>query len=197
MDLGKNIQQSIDVYLKNFGTLFVAGLVASLLTSVTLGILAGPLMGGFFVLVLKIMRGEKGEFNEIFNHFDKFVPLFVTSLICFVAMIIAGIIPFLNIILVLVLNPLIGFVWAMALIKVIENSTEPMDAIKEGIEMVKTNPVMIWLYSLVMGILSGIGAIACLIGVLATTPISTVGMAVAYKELTSTTTVSENPTINA
>lgn len=197
MDLGKNIQQSIDLYLKNFGTLFVAGLVAGLLTCVTFGILAGPVIGGFLVLILKVMRGEKGEFNEIFAHFDKFIPTFITSLICFAAILIAGIIPVLNIILGLVFNPLISFVWAMALIKVIERNIEPMDAIKEGIEMIKTNPVMIWLYCLVMGILSMVGAIALLIGIIFTSPLSSIGMAVAYKDMTSADVVSDAPSINA
>lgn len=197
MDLGKNIQQSIDLYLKNFGTLFVAGLVAGLITCATVGILAGPVIGGFLVLVLKVMRGEKGEFNEIFAHFDKFAPTFVASLICFIAMIIMGIIPILNIILVLVFNPLISFVWVMALIKIIEQDFKPMDAIKEGIELVKTNPVMIWLYTFIINILSMVGSIALLIGVIFTAPLSSIGLAVAYQNMTTDNTVSNAPSINA
>lgn len=66
MDLGNAIQKSVDLYLKNFGLLFVAGLLVLLLSVVTIGILAGPLIGGFIILVLKIQRGEKADFNEIF-----------------------------------------------------------------------------------------------------------------------------------
>ena len=65
MDIGKSIQQSLDLYLKNFGTLFVAGLVATLLSGATLGILAGPLFGGFIILCLKLLKGEIKEKSEV------------------------------------------------------------------------------------------------------------------------------------
>ena len=60
MDLGKALQKSIDLYLKNFGVLFLAGLVVAILSMVTIGILAGPLVGGFILLIQKLI-GEKKQ----------------------------------------------------------------------------------------------------------------------------------------
>jgi len=149
-------------------------------------------MGGFLMLVLKVMRNEKGEFNEIYNYFDKFVPLFVTTLICFVLMMIIGIIPFLNPILGYLVNPVIAFIWAMAVIKIIEKNLAPAEALKEAVEMVKDYLFPVWLYSLVMSIIGCVGFIVFIIGGLVTVPITCVGMAVAYKELTTPVSVSGN-----
>jgi len=192
MDLGKTIRQTMEIYIKNFETLFIAGLIASLLSCITLGILAGPFMGGFLMLALKVIREEKGEINQIYNYFDKFTPLFVTTLICFVPMVIISMIPILNPVLSFILNPPIAFVWAIALIKILENNTAPLDAIKESIEMVKDYPFPIWLYSLIMAIICSIGFAFYFIGFIITAPISCVGMAVAYKELTNPTSISGN-----
>ena len=182
MDIGKSIQQSLDLYMKNFGTLFVAGLVATLLAAVTLGILAGPLFGGFIVLCLKLLRGEKGEFNEIFAHFDKFGPTFIVFLLYLVFAIVC-MIPVLGMLVALVLGPVVAFVFIFAITLIIQKDMQPMDAVKQGLELFKPNAVMNWVYVLVFGILGGIGAIACGIGVILTLPFTYVGLALAYQEL--------------
>ncbi|HOJ77539.1 MAG TPA: hypothetical protein PL158_05500, partial [Bacillota bacterium] len=64
--LGKNIQQSIEIYKNNFATIFLASLVAGLVAGFTFMILLGPVFAGLSILILKIIRGEKGDFNEIF-----------------------------------------------------------------------------------------------------------------------------------
>ncbi len=43
--------------------------------------LVGPIMGGFYFLALKDMRGEPVDFGMMFKGFDKFVPLMVIGLI--------------------------------------------------------------------------------------------------------------------
>src|SRR5688572_3960277 len=43
--------------------------------------LMGPVLGGFYLLVLRDMREEPVEFGELFKGFEKFVPLMVVGLI--------------------------------------------------------------------------------------------------------------------
>lgn len=92
MDIGNNIQKSFALYLKNFGVLFLACLIAGIIAAVTFGILAGPLVGGVLVLCLKLLRGEKGELNEIFAHFDQFVPTLIATLMLWAASLIVWVI---------------------------------------------------------------------------------------------------------
>lgn len=189
MDIGKSIQKSLDLYFKNFGPLFLAGLIAGLLSSITFGILAGPLMAGFVVLCLKYIRGGKGDFNEIFA-FNKFVPTLLALLIVFIPYMILSFIPVVNI-LVGLLGPFVSLLVVCALALVMEKDAQPMDAVKQAFELIKgsNNLPMIWVYCFVMGILSGIGIIACGIGILATMPIGTIGMAMLYEELSSGSTI--------
>jgi uncharacterized membrane protein len=187
MELGKALQKSIDLYLKNFGLLFITGLVAAILSVVTIGILAGPLIGGFIIMILKLERGEKAEFNEIFAHFDKFIPTLIIAIIGMIISIVIGIIPFLGIVLGFIVGPFINLVSALAIAFVVEKNIEPIDAIKRSYGFFMTNPGINWVYSLIIGILSGIGAIACGIGVIFTLPLSTVGMTIAYLEISAKT----------
>ena len=182
MDIGKSIQESLDLYMKNFATLFVAGLVATLLSAVTLGILAGPLFGGFIILCLKLLKGEPGEFNEIFAHFDKFGPTFIVFLLYLVFAIIC-MIPVLGWLVGIVLGPVVAFIFIFAVTLIIEKDMLPIDAIKKGLALFQTNPAMNWLYVLVFAILGSVGAIACGIGVILTLPFTYVGLARAYQEL--------------
>ncbi|MGE5551227.1 MAG: hypothetical protein ACM3ZC_11980 [Bacteroidota bacterium] len=143
------------------------------ISGITLGILAGPLVGGLIVLVRKLMRGEKAEFNEVFAHFDKFVPALLVVLIVgvayFVFGIITGIIGSIWIIgglIALVLNlavyPVLALLLVLSLCFVMDKGLEPVAAIKRAFGCLMTNPAMVWLYALIMGIVAGLGAIAIL-----------------------------------
>src|SRR5690242_14590825 len=44
-------------------------------------ILFGPMMGGFYYLVLRDMRDEPVDFGMLFKGFDKFLPLMIVGLI--------------------------------------------------------------------------------------------------------------------
>ena len=185
MDIGKNLKASIDILKENFMPLVLAGVIAWLLSSVTLGILTGPLMGGFIVLCLKFVRGGKGDFNEVLN-FSKFVPTFVVALLAGIAYSILAIIPFLNMLLIPLAGPAFSFIVGAALIMVIEKDAAPIDALKNALELfTSNNPAMLWVYCFVMGIISAVGIFACGIGIFATMPLGAIGIAFAYEELTS------------
>ncbi len=56
--------------------------------------LVGPILGGFYYVVLRDMRGEPIEFGMLFKGFDRFVPLMVVGLIQAVPGIIAQVLRF-------------------------------------------------------------------------------------------------------
>jgi MFS family permease len=196
MDIGKSIQQSFDLYKNNFGTLLLAGLVAGLLSAITLGILAGPLFGGFLVLCQKLSRGEKGEVSEVFAHFDKFLPTFLVTLVVFaasLALYIIAFVPFIGWIVQLVVSPIIGLLYFLALGFVVDKNMKPFDAIKSSINVYASEPVLLWIYALIFGILSSIGAIIFFVGIILTLPFGIVGYAIAYQTLSTKETAIFNP----
>lgn len=208
MDIGKNIQQSIDLYLKNFVVLFLAGLVVAVLSTFTIGILAGPMIAGFLVLCFKLLRGEKGDFNDIFSQFNKFVPTFLLVLmmaVVWIVMMIIGFIPVLGILCQIAVGPALFVIFIIAMALLVEKNLQPLDALKQGLNYFLTNPLMIWLYSLIICILAGLGAVLgsilgaifmfipligflfsmlfIMAGTALTSPFCFIGMAIGYQEL--------------
>jgi uncharacterized membrane protein len=183
MDVGKALQKTIDLYLKNFGLFFLAGLMVAIVSIVTIGILAGPLIGGFIILVLKIERGEQAQFNEIFAHFDKFLPTLLIGIICMIIPMIIGMIPIIGLIFGIIAGPIISIIFALAIAQAVDKGIEPIEALKKGYQCYMKEPIINWLYGLIIGIMSSIGAIACGLGVIFTLPLGTIGMAIAYQEL--------------
>ena len=186
MDLGKNIQQSFDLYLKNFGVLFLACLIAGAISFVSFGILAGPMIGGVLVLGIKLNRGEKGELNEIFSHFDQFLPTLVATLLLWGAGLvfnIIGIIPVIGWIINLAVSPALTIVYFLAVGFIVDQKMRPIDAIKRSIDCFAAEPVQLWLYSLVMLILGGIGSIILIVGAILTMPLGMMGMSIIYQQL--------------
>lgn len=184
MNIEKNLQKSIDLYLtgNNFGIIFITSLAASILSAISLGILAGPLFGGLIMLILKLLRNKPTEFNEIFSHFDKFLPTLLVCLASGIISLIAGNIPVIGVFLGIVLNPFILVITSVAIILIIEKDYTPLTALKEGFAYFKTEPLIIWIYGLIASILSAIGVLAFGIGVILTIPFSVICMAVAYQE---------------
>lgn len=75
------LRKSWDVYLKNFGLVFGATILAAAVSAFSLGIASGPVMAGLAVLLLNLLRGHKADLNQIFSRFDKFLPTFLIMLV--------------------------------------------------------------------------------------------------------------------
>ncbi len=182
MDIENKLQKSIDLYMNNFGIIFLTCLVALILSVISFGILAGPLFGGAMVLVLNLIRSKPTEFQEIFSHFDKFLPtalIAMSSLICFL---IIDKIPVIGVFLGIVLSPFILVIAAITIILIIEKNAPPLPALKGAITFLKTDPLILWIYALIALILSVIGAVAFGIGIIITIPFSVICMAIAYQD---------------
>jgi hypothetical protein len=188
MDIGKSIQLSFDLYLKNFLTLFLACLIAGILSMVTLGILAGPLVAGLLVLCLKLLRGENGEWKEIFNHFDQFLPTFLVTLVLWGASLAIWIIasfPFIGWLIQIIVGPVLGLLYFLTIGFVVDKKMKPLEALQRSINFFAAEPLLLWMYGLLFGILGGIGVILFGIGVFLTIPFGVAGFAIAYQGLSS------------
>jgi hypothetical protein len=68
--------------------LVLGGLVVQLLTILSMGILAGPFLGGYFLLIIYFFRdNKKPSFNDIFSGLQQFgnlLPYFLVLLIIFI-----------------------------------------------------------------------------------------------------------------
>ncbi len=88
LDLGRCLNDAMEVYRKNVLTFILAVILFDLLSIGSLLVLAGPLMGGMILMSLNAMRDPEhkahlGDLFGTFNRFGAFVGLFFLTLIPF------------------------------------------------------------------------------------------------------------------
>jgi len=156
----------------------VLGLIISVASGATGGfILIGPLMCGYYYMILKKMRepSQSMEFGDIAKGFEVFVPSLVASLLIGVFVIVGAIACFVGSI---VVYALLVFVYPL----IIDQELDFWPAIETSFNKTKDN----WLgFSLFILALFGIyllGLIACGIGVYVTWPICVIATALAYRD---------------
>lgn len=77
MDIGRCVNDAIDVYKKNWLVLVLAALILDVLILVTVLILAGPLSGGVAKMSLNALRREDKsvDLGDLFGCFNRFFGL--------------------------------------------------------------------------------------------------------------------------
>ncbi len=77
MDFQGHLKNMMDMMREQFLVLFVGGIVIQFLISLTLGILTGPLMAGYLLLMIQWLKTEEPcEFNDLFSGMRRFAELF-------------------------------------------------------------------------------------------------------------------------
>ena len=89
---GDWVSQGWDTVKPYLGTYILIALVAGLLSAVTIGILAGPLVCGWFMIVLRQMREPEYEpqFGDLWKGFEVFGQSFLAWLTIAIVASIAG-----------------------------------------------------------------------------------------------------------
>ena len=186
---GEWIEKGFNLYKENFGILVLASLIAVVLSTVTLGVLAGPMLAGVLLITLKLIDEEdpKPEVGKVFKGFDYFLNSFLFIVIWGIALFVVSII--LNIV------PLIGQLVSMfvvfavqaflmfGLFLIVDKRMGFWPASLESFNKVKTNFWPFFGLSVVSSIIGSIGGIACGIGVIITLPIQACILTVAYREI--------------
>lgn len=186
---GEWLEKGFSLYKENIGLLILASLIVVILSSVTVGILAGPMFAGLFLITLSIFdqREPKPEVGNVFKGFDHFLNSFLFVIIWGVFSLIVS--------LILGLIPCIGqlasvfFVYSaqaflmFGLFLIVDKRMDFWPASMESINKVKTNFWPFLGFSVVASIIGCIGAIACGIGIAITLPIQACILTVAYRDI--------------
>jgi hypothetical protein len=185
-DFGACFNKAWEVYKQNLMLLVGASFVATLLSAITFGILAGPLVAGVLTLMLKFIDGKTdAKFDDIFSRFDIFVP---TLLLCLVWGVAAGVasmilemIPLAGQVASFLLSVGVSVFLTFAILQVAEKGLGFGDASRSSWEMLKRDFWPLIGFSAVASIVSCIGLFACVIGVIFTAPMFYLMMASAYR----------------
>ncbi|MGD8286723.1 MAG: hypothetical protein PVG08_21580, partial [Desulfobacterales bacterium] len=96
---GDWIERGFNLYKNNFGTLVLASILVVVLSTVTIGILAGPMLAGLALVILALLdkKSPTPDAGAVFKGFNYFLNslLFVAvwGIAIFIGSIILGVIP--------------------------------------------------------------------------------------------------------
>jgi hypothetical protein len=183
------IEEGFNLYKDNFGPLVLASLLAILLSSVSFGILTGPMMAGLVLVTLDIVDRKQPQPSggEVFRGFDYFLNSFLFFLVW--GLIIGLGIAILTVVFCLGLvlaAPIIYTAQAFlmfGLFLIVDRKMDFWPASMKSINTVKTNFWPFLGVSIVAGLIGSLGGIACGIGVIFTLPIQVCIVAVAYRDV--------------
>ncbi len=77
MDIGRCFNEALEVYKKNLWTLVLGALLLEVLITLSLTILAGPLIGGWSLMTINALRrpDKRVELGDMFGAFNQFLTL--------------------------------------------------------------------------------------------------------------------------
>ena len=189
VQFGEWIEGGFNLFKENVGFLILSSLVVVILSSVTVGILAGPMMGGLMIITLRHYDKQepKPEIGHVFRGFNYFLNTFLFVLVWGVLLAAASGI--------LSLIPCIGQLAALfvifcaealllfGLFLIVDEGMEFWQASLASYNKVKTNFWPFLGFTVLTSIIGSIGFIVCGLGIIVTLPIQVCILTVAYREV--------------
>jgi hypothetical protein len=169
------LRETWAVFQKNALTFVLAALVATFLSAVTLGILAGPLFVGFIDLVRRARQSEAVQTGELFNRFDSFASSVIATFLIVIAVAIGCS-------LLVLPGLLIALFSGFTLQAIAYERLSAFDSIKRSVQIVRAHFVNTLVLFLLVSVVQTLGGSA-LLGVLLTMPLSLIALSLAYEQL--------------
>lgn len=174
---------------ENAQVLVISAVVAAIVSGLSFGLLAGPMMAGMVLMVLRLVDKQepKPVVGDLFKGFSYFLPTFLLFLACgmvFGSLMVLGMIPFIGFI-ARILTPVAfavaGPFLTLAVFLIVAKNMGVVDAVKESVDMMMKVLPNLFIFLLLTSIISGLGLIACCVGVFFTIPMSVCMQAMAYR----------------
>ncbi len=156
----------------------VATLLMFVISAVSLGVCAGPMIVGFIKLVSKRMRGEEGTATDVFDGFSEFGASLIAMILIGVGVIVGS--------MLLVLPGVIfAFITAFSFHAIAIDGAGATAAIGQSYTIIKENLAPSFVLLLIVAVLNAIGG-SIIFGSLLATPFSLIVMTFAYQRLRGT-----------
>lgn len=182
IDIGAELEKGWKLFKPNMGLLIIAGLISSVVSGITVGLLAGPMEAGMFLLVSRLLKNDpvKPQAGDVFKGLDYFLQTLILVVICLVTASVLAWVPVLG----QIVGLLVGSVMMWGVLLVTFQKLSAIDALKKMFELIKTGEfTMPLLFGVVVSLISGLGVIACCVGVFFTIPLAYCMMGCCYETL--------------
>lgn len=202
VNLGGWIEAGFNLYKKNFVTLVLAAVIALVLSTVTVGILTGPMIAGLIMITLRLLRKTEPEpeIGSVFKGFNYFLNTFLFTVIWGIAILIGSLLvgwfPIIGQLLSLFVVYAAQAFLMFGLYLIVDKEMNFWPASRKSIDTVKTNFWPFLALAAIASIIGSIGAIAFGIGIVLTVPIQICILAVAYQEIFGEAEPSSTPDVS-
>jgi uncharacterized membrane protein YvlD (DUF360 family) len=151
LDVGLSFKGGWNAFTADIVPLLVGGLIAGILSIVTLGILAGPLVAGLYSMVIgRIRDGRRAKIGDVFSCMDRFWSFFAAALVLIVLIGLAS--------LTIVGGVLLATIWMYVIPLMVDRRLDLYDAMAASYHLVVDNGF--WEHLALALVLIALGAIA-------------------------------------
>ena len=178
IDIGTEMGKGWQLFQQNMGLLVLSGLVVIGLSLATFGILSGPMIAGLLLIVRRLIRKDPivPQVGDLFKGFDFFVPSLILMVMGIAAGFVLSLLPVIGHVLGLLMAQLLSMVvgaviiWAMMFVAYQE--LDAIAALKKVFgHLQKGEFAMPLLFAFLASIVSGLGLVACFVGIFFTFPL--------------------------
>ncbi len=169
--------------------LFLIEIAASFTYIGTL-IVTGPLLCGYYYIILNKIRGGKFNIGDLAKGFNFFVPALL-------ALLLIAILTAIGLIFCIVPGLIIGAMYQFTFPLIVEKKLGLWEAMEESRKIIWPHIFQFMIFIIVLGLIDILGVLLCCIGTLITTPILFCSMAYAYKDMVGFTEQSMPNTLDS
>ncbi len=184
-DAGTYIRRGWEIFQENIG-MFIGYTLITIAISVASAfipfgslLVSGPLTAGFYIVANKISKGEPYEFGTFFKGFDFFVPLLLWTLI-------GGIFIALGLVVLIVPGIYLAVAYTFVPLFIVFGKIEFWDGMEFSRKLVTKKWWNIFGFVLLLMLINMVGALAFLVGLLFTIPLSYCAIYVAFEDIVGT-----------
>jgi hypothetical protein len=162
--------------MANFWLFVGAAFVAYVIIS-AVGLIAGPMLGGLYWMMLKKVRGQPAEFGDSFAGFSMaFLPLFLGGLI-------AGLLTALGFILCVLPGIYLLVSWKFTLPLIVDKKFDFWPAMECSRKVIGQHWWKFLAFGLVLALVNLLGLLCCFVGIFVTVPATMAAMMYAYEDI--------------
>ena len=173
---GQQFSTALNLWKANLGDLAVLTLVLMLVVWIPLANIG--FLAGYVRAILKVARGQgRAEIGDLFKAWDCFGNLLVYVVLVAIASAMLNLVPLLGIL----ASAALAFLAFPGMYLIIDRNYNFAEAFKWGLGAIQANPGD-WLLSYLLGtLISGIGSLLLLIGIIVTMPLGTLILSLQYE----------------
>jgi uncharacterized membrane protein len=152
--------------------------------NIALSIVTPALTAGYYFVAFQLARGRSAVFNDFFQGFNKFLPIFLTALV-------AGLLTAVGFIFLLIPGIYLAVAYLFAQPLVIDKSADFWNAMETSRKLITKKWFSFFGLLLLLFLLNFAGALVLGVGLLVTIPLSVCVIAAAYEDIVGLNSVAE------